>query len=82
MKAKVLILVGSLLAFLETISLFSPLCRFLYQRSCLESQVFFKNLTDCHDESTVLLSHNNLFAFEAVRVIGDVYFPLFALRSL
>ena len=25
---------------------------------------------------------DNLFAFEDVRVIGDVYFTLFALRSL
>ena len=57
-------------------------CAMGQQRSCVESQVFFKNLTDCHDESTVLLSHNNSFAFEAVRVIGDVYFALFALRSL
>ena len=27
----------------------------------------------------MLLSHNSSFAFEAVRVIGDVYFPLFPL---
>ena len=30
----------------------------------------------------VLLSHNNSFASEADIVIGDVYFTLFALRSL
>ena len=42
----------------------------------------WSDLSDSHDESTVLLSHNNSFASEADIVIGDVYFTLFALRSL
>ena len=54
-----------------------------YERSSLQSQVFFWNLTDWLDESllcccyTITHSRQKLFL-----VIGDVHLALFALRSL
>ena len=53
------------------------------QTFSIMNKSFFKvKKKTCGSAWLLWLSHNNSFASEAVRVIGEVYLALFALRSL